>query len=58
MTDEVLDDPAVLGTPPECITRHPGFSPICLERWSLRQVADKLRTRKRKRYQQTGSEEA
>ena len=45
------------GQPPNCITAHPGFRPVCLERWSLRLAADKYRTKIKKKYRQTGSEE-
>ena len=45
------------GQPPNCITAHPGFRPVCLERWSLRLAADKYRTKIKKKYRQTGIEE-
>jgi len=48
-----VDDGTVL----KCITEHPGFTPVCLQKWSLRLSADKYKTRERKRYQQLGSEE-
>ena len=25
-----------------CITEHPGFQPVCLQKWSLRLAADKF----------------
>lgn len=40
-----------------CITDHPGFNPVCLEKWSLRLAADKYKTKGKKKYGQTGSEE-
>ena len=41
----------------QCITDHPGFSPVCLQKWSLRLAADKYKTKGKQRYRQTGSEE-
>ncbi|XP_067053631.1 CUB domain-containing protein-like isoform X3 [Acropora muricata] len=41
-----------------CITEHPGFQPVCLQKWSLRLAADKFKTKGKKRYRQTGSEES
>ncbi|KAK3745187.1 hypothetical protein QZH41_008384 [Actinostola sp. cb2023] len=46
------------GTVPICITQHPGFNAVCLQKWSLRLAADKYRTRSKKAYKQTGSEES
>ena len=46
------------GTPPSCVTHHPGFRINCLEKWSLRMAASKYRTISRRRYRQSGSEEA
>ena len=40
-----------------CITEHPGFNPVCLQRWSLRLAADKYRTKGKQKYRQTGSED-
>ena len=40
-----------------CITEHPGFEAVCLEKWSLRLAADKYRTKSKTKYRQTGSEE-
>ena len=42
---------------PKCITLHPAFNTICLDRWSLRLASGKYRTIDKKSYQQTGSEE-
>ena len=58
---EALSDDWVLQemqTVPECITFHPAFKTVCLERWSLRLSAGKYRRIDRKSYRQTGSEEA
>jgi hypothetical protein len=35
----------------KCITEHPGFDPICLQKWSLRMAADKYRTKSKAKYQ-------
>ena len=43
---------------PGCVTLHPTFKIVCLERWSLRLAAGKYRTIDKKSYQQSGSEEA
>ena len=40
-----------------CINEHPGFQPVCLQKWSLRLAADKFKTKGKERYRQTGSEE-
>ena len=40
-----------------CVTLHPGFRVICLERWTLKQAADRYKTKLKKSYRQTGSEE-
>lgn len=55
-SDLVLQDLAD-GKEIKCITEHPGFGPVCLEKWSLRMAADKFRTKGKQRYQLTGSEE-
>jgi hypothetical protein len=52
--DLVLED---VPQPPCCITLHPGFRPICLEKWALRNLARKYKTRDQRRYKQTGSEQ-
>lgn len=41
----------------KCITEHPGFRPVCLEKWSLRLASGKYRTRDKQSYKKTGSEE-
>ena len=40
-----------------CVTEHPGFRPVCLEKWSLRLAGGKYRTKAREYYKKTGSEE-
>ena len=59
---EALTGDLVLQDLPEdakltCITQHPGFNPVCLQKWSLRLASHKYRTKGKKRYSQTGSEE-
>ena len=46
-----------VATPPPCITLHPGFNVVCLNRWSLRSSAAKYKTIDGRRYRQTGSED-
>ena len=41
----------------KCITQHPGFQPVCLEKWSLRLAAWKYKTKGKQRYRQSGNEE-
>ena len=55
-SDIVLQD-LPEGTKLTCITQHPGFNPVCLQKWSLRLAADKYRTKGKKKYGQSGSEE-
>ena len=45
-----------VGKKPDCVTLHPGFSQVCLQRWSLRLAADKYKTKNKTKYRQTGSE--
>ena len=59
---EALTSDLVLQDLPEdakltCITQHPGFNPVCLQKWSLRLALHKYRTKEKKKYNQTGSEE-
>jgi len=44
------------GKVPQCVTLHPGFRAVCLEKWSLKQSASKYKTRERVRYTQKGKE--
>lgn len=41
----------------KCITEHPGVDPVCLQKWSLRMAADKLKTKSKAKYNQVDSEE-
>ena len=45
-----------VGSIPKCKTEHPGFRPLCLERWSLKYAADRYKTKFGRRYPQTNSE--
>ena len=42
---------------PSCITKHPGFDSLSLDKWSLRFAATNLRTREKQEYRQTGTED-
>ncbi|CAH3185598.1 unnamed protein product, partial [Porites lobata] len=42
---------------PECITLHPGFSVVCLNRWFLRSAASKYKRIHGTKYRQTDTEE-
>ena len=53
MVVEDIPSEAVL----KCVTEHPGFNAVCLEKWSLCLAAERVRTKEKKRYRQTGSEE-
>lgn len=55
---DALQDKWVIETGEEllCITQHPGFRAVCLERWSLKLAADKYKTLENKRYKNTGEE--
>ena len=54
-----LNDASVVqevGSVPACITDHPGFRPLCLEKWSLKYAADRYKTKFGSRYRQKNSE--
>jgi hypothetical protein len=40
-----------------CVTQHPGFRPVCLEKWSLRMAAWTYKTKGKQRYKQLAGEE-
>jgi hypothetical protein len=40
----------------KCITEHPGFNLICLQKWSLRMSADRYKTKSKAKYAQTQKE--
>ncbi|CAB3984262.1 Hypothetical predicted protein [Paramuricea clavata] len=53
--NEVLEDLKAEGKDIElikCITQHPGFDSVCLQKWSLKLAADKYKTRSKSRYSQ------
>ena len=42
----------------KCITEHPGFNAVCLQKWNLRlAAAAKYKTKGKHQYRQKGSEE-
>ena len=41
---------------PKCVTEHPGFCQVCLQKWSLRLAADKYKTKNKTKYRQTSTE--
>ena len=45
-----------VGTKKNCVTQHPGFGQVCLQRWSLQLAADNYKTKDKAKYRQTGSE--
>jgi hypothetical protein len=53
-SDLVLNE---VESPPTCVTLHPGFRAVCINKWSLRLAGGKYRTIEKKKYKQTGSEE-
>ena len=55
-SESVLED-IQLETTLRCITQHPGFGPVCLQKWSLRMAGERVKTKAKQRYRQTGSEE-
>ena len=54
--EEVLQDYPP-GTKLTCVTEHPGFDTVCLQKWSLKQGAWKYKTKGNRRYKQIKSEE-
>ncbi len=50
---EVVEE---VGSVVSCVTEHPGFSAVCLNKWSLRLAADKYKTRHGRRYRRAGFE--
>ena len=55
-SDLVLEDLAADITL-KCITEHPGFNSVCLQKWSLRLATAKFKTKGKQQYRQNGSEE-
>ena len=56
LSESVLED-IQLETTLWCITQHPGFGPVCLQKWSLRMAGERVKTKAKQRYKQTGTEE-
>ncbi|XP_020608734.1 uncharacterized protein LOC110047329 [Orbicella faveolata] len=52
-SEMVIDE---VGTKLNCVTQHPRFSQVCLQKWSLWLAADKYKTRNKTKYHQTGTE--
>ena len=40
----------------KCITQHPGFNCICLQKWSLKQAAVNYKTKNKTKYSQVGTQ--
>ena len=57
MCSESVLEVIQLETALRCITQHPGFGPVCLQKWSLRMAGERVKTKAKQRYRQTGSEE-
>lgn len=57
LTSEIVLEDLEEGQQLCCVTEHPGFRPVCLEKWSLRLAGGKYRTKAREYYKKTGSEE-
>ena len=57
LTSEIVQDDLEEGQELRCITEHPGFRPVCLEKLSLRLASGKYRTKAKQGYKKTGSEE-
>ena len=57
MSSEIVVQDTLRETILKCITQHPGFNAVCLEKWSLPMAAEQVKTKDQRRYRQTGSEE-
>jgi len=57
MSSEIVVQDTLRETILKCITQHPGFNAVCLEKWSLHMAAEQVKTKYKRRYRQTGSEE-
>ena len=51
-SEEVLQD-FPPGTTLNCVTEHPGFNAVCLQKWSLKQSAWQYKTKSNRRYKQS-----
>ena len=52
-----VDALVLAGSQNTCITNHPAFDAICLNRWSLELASDRFKTRSGQRYQQVESKD-
>ena len=57
MVKEMVVKELESGTVLRCIVDHPGFNPVCLEKWGLRMAGDKFKIKEKQKYLQTGLEE-
>ena len=57
MSEEVVVDLQADGIEnAKCVTQHPRFNPVCLQKWSLKLAADKYKTKNKKKYSQVGTQ--
>ena len=57
LTSEIVVQDLVTTDNITCVTQHPGFKPVCLEKWSLRMAAWTYKTKRKERYKQKSNEE-
>ncbi|CAB3985984.1 Hypothetical predicted protein [Paramuricea clavata] len=56
--EEVIKDLEVEGVQnAKCVTQHPGFNPVCLQKWSLKQASDRYKTKNKDKYKQIKTQE-
>jgi hypothetical protein len=56
-SEEVLADLKADGiSNAKCITQHPAFSTVCLQKWSLKLAADIYKTKGKTKYRKLGAE--
>ena len=56
--EEVIKDLEVEGVQnATCVTQHPGFNPVCLQKWSLKQASDRYKTKNKDKYKQIAAQE-
>ena len=56
--EEVIKDLEVEGVQnATCVTQHPGFNPVCLQKWSLKQVSDRYKTKNKDKYKHIKTQE-
>ncbi|CAB4003761.1 Hypothetical predicted protein [Paramuricea clavata] len=55
--EEVIQDLKAEGVQnAKCVTQHPGFNSVCLQKWSLKMAADRYKTKDKSKYSQTSTE--